>query len=252
MSRKKLVTLSSSTPTPTPEKEAKCKVKTTDLKHVRPLTINQSKFFDLYDKGQGTLLLHGVAGSGKTFIAVYSALREVLEKDTPFHKVIIVRSAVPTRDIGFLPGDEKEKTEVYMLPYMDICNNLFPRFGPQAWPRLLEQKAVEFMTTSHVRGLTLDNVVVIVDEAQNLGFQELNSIITRLGNNSKIIFCGDFRQTDLNKKHDMSGLKKFIAILEHMESFQSIEFVVEDIVRGALCKEYIVAQLLYEDFLLTA
>ena len=251
MSRKKYAT-PLNTPTPTPEKEAKCKVKSTDLKPIRPLTANQEKFFEMYEAGHGALLLHGVAGSGKTFIAIYNALREVLDKDSPFHRVIVVRSAVPTRDIGFLPGDEKEKTEVYMIPYIDICSSLFPRFGPQAWGRLIEQKAVEFMTTSHVRGLTLDNSIVVVDEAQNLGFQELNSIITRIGNDTKILFCGDFRQTDLSKKHDMSGLKKFITILEHMESFHTVEFGVQDIVRSALCKEYIIAQLLYEDFLLTA
>lgn len=253
MSRKKYVTPSNTpTPVPTPDKEAKCKVKYTDLKPIRPLTSNQEAFFELYEKGHNAVLLHGVAGSGKTYIAIFNALREVLERKSVYQKVIVVRSAVPSRDIGFLPGDEKEKTEVYMIPYIDICSALFPRFGPQAWGRLMEQKVMEFMITSHIRGLTLDNAIVIVDEAQNLGFQELNSIITRIGTNTKILFCGDFRQTDLNHRHDISGLKKFISILEHMESFRTVEFGVEDIVRSALCKEYIIAQLQYEDLLLTA
>lgn len=238
------------TPTPTPDKEAKCKVKATDLKSVYPLTPNQEIFFNYYHQGHEALLLHGVAGSGKTYIAMYNALKEILEKKSVYHRLVIVRSAVPSRDIGHLPGDEKEKTEVYMIPYIDICTSLFPRFGPQAWGRLVEQKVVEFMITSHVRGLTLDDAIVIIDEAQNMTDMELNSIITRIGNNSKIIFCGDFRQTDLSKRNDMSGLKKFLSIAEHMNLFRIVEFGVEDIVRSALCKEYIIARLQYEDLLI--
>lgn len=136
-----------------------------------------------------------------------------------------------------------------MIPYVDICSTLLPRFADQAWSRLTEQKVVEFMITSHVRGLTLDECIVIVDEAQNMTDMELNSIMTRAGNNTKMIFCGDFRQTDLSKRHDMSGLKKFVAIVERMDSFRVVEFGVEDIVRSALCKEYIIARMHYEDLL---
>lgn len=193
------------------------------------------------------MLLHGVAGSGKTFIAMYHALKEILERQSGLRKLIIVRSAVPSRDIGHLPGDEKEKSEVYMIPYVDICASLFPRFKEQAWARLSEQKSVEFMITSHVRGLTLDDAIVIVDEAQNMTDMELNSIMTRAGEHTKMIFCGDFRQTDLSRSHDMSGLKKFVSIVERMQSFRIVEFTVEDIVRSALCKEYIIARMHYED-----
>lgn len=250
MSRKKHSVSHAISPTPTPpttEKEIKCKVKPSDLKDVKPLTQNQEAFFNYYNSGHSALLLHGVAGSGKTYIAIYSALKEILERKTPFRKLIIVRSAVPSRDIGHLPGDEKEKSEVYMIPYIDICASLLPRFGEQAWSRLVEQKSIEFMITSHVRGLTLDNAIVIVDEAQNMTDMELNSVMTRAGNDTKMIFCGDFRQTDLSRSHDMSGLKKFVSIVEHMNSFRVVEFDVSDIVRSALCKEYIIARMQYED-----
>ena len=252
MSRKKHSVSHATSPTPTPsntEKEAKCKVKSIDLKDIKPLTQNQEVFFNFYNSGHSALLLHGVAGSGKTYIAMYSALKEILEKKSAFRKLIIVRSAVPSRDIGHLPGDEKEKSEVYMIPYIDICASLLPRFGEQAWSRLKEQKSIEFMITSHVRGLTLDNAIVIVDEAQNMTDMELNSIMTRAGNDTKMIFCGDFRQTDLSRSHDMSGLKKFVSIVEHMKSFRIVEFNVTDIVRSALCKEYIIARMNYEDLL---
>ncbi len=253
MSRKKKPSVShpffSPTPTPSIEKEAKCKVKATDLKAVDALTENQERFFDFYRRGHPALLLHGVAGSGKTYIAMYQALKEILDKQTEYRRLIVVRSAVPSRDIGHLPGDEKEKSEVYMIPYVDICASLFPRLGIQAWARLAEQKTVEFMITSHVRGLTLDDAIVIVDEAQNMTDMELNSIMTRAGERTKMIFCGDFRQTDLSRSHDLSGLKKFMSIVEHMQSFRIVEFNVEDIVRSSLCKEYIIARMHYEDLL---
>jgi phosphate starvation-inducible PhoH-like protein len=151
---------------------------------------------------------------------------------------------VPSRDIGHLPGDEKEKTEVYTEPYVAICSDLFNRFD--AYQRLTEQKVIQFMITSFVRGITLENAIVIVDECQNMTDMELNSIITRIGERSKIIFCGDFRQTDLYKKTDMSGLKKFIRIADMMPSFKTFEFGVEDIVRSSIVKEYILARLQYE------
>ena len=210
-----------------------------------PLTENQRKFFELYKQGAECMLLHGVAGTGKTFIALYRALEEVLDKSTQYRQVVVVRSAVPSREIGHLPGDEKEKTEVYQAPYIDICNRLFYNRS-DAFQRLQEQKVVNFMITSFVRGITLDDSIVIVDECQNMTDMELNSIMTRVGDRSKIIFCGDFRQTDLYKKHDMSGLKKFMAIADMMPSFKSVEFDVDDIVRSQLVKEYILARMDYE------
>lgn len=187
------------------------------------------------------MMLHGAAGTGKTFIALYKALEEVMDRGNPFEKVVIVRSVVPSREIGHLPGDEKEKTDVYVAPYRAVCQDLFQT--EQAYDRLVEQKNIEFMITSFVRGITIDNAVIIVDECQNMNFQELSSIITRVGEGSKIIFCGDFKQTDLNRKHDQSGLKDFVEIINRMPSFRSVEFGIEDIVRSALVKEFIVANL---------
>ena len=222
----------------------KLKIRLDDMNVISPLTETQKLFFEAYDDSR-LMLLHGIAGTGKTYIALYHALEEVLDKGNRYEKVVIVRSAVPSRDIGHLPGDEKEKTEVYTEPYVEICSNLFSRYD--AYQRLTEQKAIQFMITSFVRGITLDNAIVIVDECQNMTDMELNSIITRMGENSKIIFCGDFRQTDLYKKHDMSGLKKFMQIADIMPSFKIFEFGVEDIVRSSLVKEYILARMQYEE-----
>lgn len=222
----------------------KLKLKLDDLDVIEPLTETQARFFQAYSESQ-LLLLHGVAGTGKTYIALYKALEEVLEKNTTFKKVVIVRSAVPSREIGHLPGDEKEKTEVYQMPYEEICADLFNR--KDAWKLLNEQKVVQFMITSFVRGITLEDSIIIVDECQNMNDMELNSIITRVGSRSKIIFCGDFRQTDLYKKTDMSGLKKFMVIADMMPSVKTIEFEVDDIVRSKLVKEYILARMNYED-----
>jgi phosphate starvation-inducible protein PhoH len=247
MSRRKQNNLQLVTPSETviqQERSSKCKVSYNDLKNISPLNFNQRTFFEIYDKQASAVLLHGVAGTGKTFIALYKALEEVLDSSSNFERVIVVRSAVPSREIGHLPGDEKEKTEVYTMPYVEICEDLFNHIQPFA--RLQEQKMVHFLITSFVRGITLDNSVVIVDECQNMTDMELNSIMTRIGKNSKVIFCGDFRQTDLYKKNDMSGLQKFIAIADMMPSFKTVEFTVDDIVRSKLVKEYIIARLEFE------
>lgn len=219
------------------------KLRLDDMKVIEPLTDNQKLFFDAYEDSN-IMLLHGVAGTGKTFIALYHALEEVLDKSNPYKRVIVVRSAVPSREIGHLPGDEKEKTEVYTEPYVEVCQDLFGRHD--AYQRLEEQGAIKFLITSFVRGITLEDSIIIVDECQNMTDMELNSVITRVGNRSKIIFCGDFRQTDLYRKTDMSGLKKFMAIADMMPSFKTFEFGVDDIVRSAIVKEYILARLDYE------
>jgi phosphate starvation-inducible protein PhoH len=232
---------SPSTTTAVP-REPKTKVKITDLKSVVPLTKNQETFFRLY-RHESAFLLSGVAGTGKTYIALYNALREVLDRSTPRNKIVIVRSAVASRDIGHLPGDEKEKTEVYVRPYVDICADLLPRFGTQAFARLKEQKVVDFMITSFVRGLTIDNAIIVVDECQNMTDHELNSVMTRLGRDSKIVLCGDFRQTDLHKKTDVSGFQQFLNIIKHMPSFHTIDFEIEDILRSDLVREFIIARL---------
>lgn len=232
--------------TPMHKKNLKCTVSIDDLYTFQPLTRSQERFFEHYKNNISAILLHGVAGTGKTFIALYKALEQVLDKSNRLSRVIIVRSAVQGRDIGHLPGDEIEKTEVYTQPYVGICSTLF---GPhkQAFVRLQEQGQIEFMTTSFLRGITLDNCVVVVDEAQNLNWDELSTIMTRVGENTRILFCGDFRQTDLHKKHDMSGLKKFIQISKTMPSFRSVEFDIDDIVRSDLVKEFILASMSYDD-----
>jgi phosphate starvation-inducible PhoH-like protein len=222
------------------------KIKLDHLKTFEPLTENQRKFFEAYKKGDYFIALHGVAGTGKTFCAMYKALEEVLDKTNPFKKIIVVRSAVQSREVGHLPGDISEKMEIYQQPYRQICETLFGR--KDAWDRLEEQSCVEFISTSFIRGMSFDDAIIIVDEMQNMTFEEIDTVMTRVGYRSKIIWCGDYRQTDLNKKkNDVSGILKFFDIAYHMRAFTKFEFDVDDIVRSSLVKDYIVAKLKYED-----
>ena len=224
------------------------RIKIDDLKTFDPLTQNQKKFFDAYKRGDYFVALHGVAGTGKTFCAMYKALEEVLDKSNPFNKIILVRSAVQSREIGHLPGDVTEKMEIYQQPYRQICETLFGR--KDAYQRLEEQGYVEFISTSFIRGMSFDDAIIIVDEMQNLTFEEIDTVMTRVGYRSKIIWCGDYRQTDLNKKkNDMSGILKFFDIAYHMGAFTRIEFTPDDIVRSSLVKDYILAKLKFEDIL---
>ena len=222
------------------------KIRIDDLKTFDPLTNNQKLFFDAYKRGDYFVALHGVAGTGKTFCALYKALEEVLDKSNPFHKIIIVRSAVQSRDMGHLPGDVAEKMEIYQQPYQQICHTLFGR--KDAYQRLEEQGYVEFISTSFIRGMSFDDAIIIVDEMQNLTFEEIDTVMTRVGYRSKIIWCGDYRQTDLNKKkNDMSGILKFFDIAMNMNAFTRIEFTADDIVRSSLVKDYILAKMQHED-----
>ena len=222
------------------------KIKLDHLKTFEPLTENQRLFFDAYKRGDYFLALHGVAGTGKTFCALYKALEEVLDKNNPFKKVIIVRSAVQSREIGHLPGDVTEKMEIYQQPYVQICDTLFGR--KDGYQRLAEQGFVEFISTSFIRGMSFDDAIIIVDEMQNMTFEEIDTVMTRVGYRSKIIWCGDYRQTDLTKKkNDVSGILKFFDVAYHMKAFTKIEFTVDDIVRSSLVKDYIIAKLKYED-----
>jgi phosphate starvation-inducible PhoH-like protein len=222
------------------------KIRLDHLKTFDPLTENQKIFFDAYKRGDYFVALHGVAGTGKTFCAVYKALEEVLDKSNPFSKIILVRSAVQSREIGHLPGDVTEKMEIYQQPYRQICETLFGR--KDAYQRLEEQGYIEFISTSFIRGMSFDDAIIIVDEMQNLTFEEIDTVMTRVGYRSKIIWCGDYRQTDLNKKkNDMSGILKFFDIAMHMGSFTRIEFTADDIVRSSLVKDYILAKIQYED-----
>jgi len=200
------------------------------LQEIEPLTQNQLKTFES-DKH---LVLHGVAGTGKTFISCYLAFDDILKNDK--EKLVIIRSAVPTRDIGFLPGNEKEKASVYEEPYKDICIELFQR--GDAYEILKTKHLVHFMTTSFIRGITLRDAVVLIDECQNMNLHELDSIITRIGENCRVIFCGDFRQADLVD----NGLSPFIRILKAMNEFDLVEFGTVDIVRSEFVKKYIIAR----------
>lgn len=207
------------------------------LQNINPKTEAQQDVFDAFTEGYH-LFLHGVAGTGKTFISLYLALKTILTSKE-YKKIVIIRSAVPSRDIGFLPGTAKEKMMMYEMPYQVICNDLFQR--GDAYDILKTKGSIEFVSTSFLRGITLNNCIVIADEAQNYTFAEADTLISRIGNNCKIIFCGDIDQTDLLKsKNDLTGLPKFMKIIENMEIFDFIDFQTEDIVRSSLVKDYII------------
>ena len=222
------------------------KIRIDDLKTFEPLTENQKLFFEAYKRQDYFVALHGVAGTGKTFCALYKAIEEVLDKSNPFKKIIIVRSAVQSREIGHLPGDVNEKMEIYQQPYRQICETLFGR--KDAWDRLEEQGHITFISTSFIRGMSFDDAIIIVDEMQNMNFEEIDTVMTRVGYRSKIIWCGDYRQTDLNKRrNDVSGILKFFDIADEMRAFTRIEFTADDIVRSSLVKDYILAKIKYDD-----
>lgn len=213
---------------------------------IEPLTENQKKLFSSYNEGKH-LVAYGAAGTGKTFITLYNALKDVLNESTPYEQIYIVRSLVATREIGFLPGDHDDKSALYQIPYKNMVKYMFqmPTDADfeMLYGNLKSQETIKFWSTSFLRGSTLDNSIIIVDEYQNLNFHELDSIITRVGENSKIMFCGDASQSDLVKTNERNGINDFMNIIRKMSSFEIIEFGVDDIVRSGLVKEYIVAKI---------
>lgn len=209
------------------------------LMDVEPLTKTQSKVFNIFQSDQH-LVLHGYAGTGKTFLSVYLSLREILGGSADYKKIVIIRSTVASRDQGFMPGGPKDKAKMYERPYETICTDLFGR--GDAYQILKTKNYVDFESTSFLRGDTFHDSIIIVDEMQNMTGAELSTIITRVGNNCKIIFCGDFRQTDFNKEQDKRGLHDFLRVLKEMDCFSYIEFGIEDIVRSGVVKQFIIAQ----------
>ena len=214
-----------------------------DLVTIKPITDNQKVVFSTWKKGLNQFLF-GAAGTGKTFISLYLALQEIMDLKKPADKVILVRTLIPTREIGFLPGDEEDKAALYQVPYRNMVQFMFEMPNEQAfnglYDKLKAQGSLYFLSTSFLRGLTFDNSIIIVDECQNLNFHELDTIITRVGQDSKIVFCGDFGQTDLVRNNEKNGLHDFMRILEEMKEFNCTEFTIGDIVRSGFVRSYLI------------
>ena len=216
------------------------------LTQIKPLTPSQEKVFDAFNK-QKNLYMYGAAGTGKTFIGMYLALQQILDERSSYDKLYIVRSLVPTREIGFLPGDHEDKAELYQIPYQNMVRYMFKMPDDASfdmlYANLKAQETISFWSTSFLRGTTLDNSIVLVDESQNLNFHELDSIITRLGVNTKIIFAGDAAQTDLVKTNERNGILDFMKIIQGMDEFEMVEFGIQDIIRSGLVKSYLINKL---------
>lgn len=216
------------------------------LTEVSPLTPNQERIFKAWKEGKH-MFISGCAGTGKTFTALYNALTDTLKDDPTYDQIYIVRSLVATRDLGFLPGDLEDKTSMWQIPYKNMVKYMFELGSDEEFEMLYSglraQKTIEFMSTSFLRGTTLDDSVVIVDEMQNLNFHELDSIITRIGENTRIIFCGDGKQSDLRRADEKGGIHDFMRILERMpDDFEMIEMTTDDIVRSGLVRNYLVTK----------
>ena len=250
MSRKSKSGIGSTNPVPfgmsTKTMKRKKPINLDYIKKIEPLTENQEKFFKEYGKNQN-MVAYGCAGTGKTFITLYNALLDVLDPKSPYEKIYIVRSLVATREIGFLPGDHEDKSSLYQIPYKNMVKYMFEMPDDNSfemlYANLKAQGTISFWSTSFIRGTTFDNSILIIDEFQNLNFHELDSIITRVGENSKIFFCGDATQTDLVKTAEKNGIVDFMNIINNMPSFETVEFQAEDICRSGLVKEYIIAKL---------
>ena len=214
---------------------------------IEPITENQKILFNSYSESKN-IIAYGAAGTGKTFVTLFNALKDVLDENTPYEKIYIVRSLVATREIGFLPGDHEDKSSLYQIPYKNMVKYMFEMPSDNdfemLYGNLKAQETISFWSTSFIRGTTLDNCIVLVDEMQNLNFHELDSIITRVGDNCKIMFCGDSTQTDLTKSNEKNGILDFKRIIEIMEDdFGVVEFGIDDIVRSGLVRNYLVTKL---------
>lgn len=216
----------------------KLKVMSSDLIRIDPMTGNQDRAFSLWDEGEN-LILAGSAGTGKTFIALYLALDELLNQPE-YDKIIIVRSVVAVREIGFLPGKLEEKTAVFETPYKMICEELFENSA--TYNKMITSNQIQFETTSYIRGRTFDRALIIVDEMQNLNFHELDSIMTRVGENCRIIFAGDYLQSDFKNEGEKDGLMKFLNIIDRMNQFSTVQFGWDDIVRSGIVRDYIMTK----------
>ena len=210
---------------------------------IKPITDNQKQVFATWKKGKNQFLF-GCAGTGKTFVSLYLALNDIFDLKKPYERVIVVRSLIQTREIGFLPGDEEDKSALYQIPYHNMVQFMFEMPNEQAFNSLYDklkgQGSLFFLSTCFLRGLTFDNSIIIVDECQNLNFHELDTIITRVGQDSRIVFCGDFNQTDLQKTNEKNGLHDFLNILEEMDEFNCTEFTIGDIVRSGFVRSYLI------------
>ena len=213
------------------------------LVEMKGVTKNQLEVFKQYEAGKN-LFLYGPAGTGKTFVILYNAIKEVLDPKTNFKCIYIVRSLMPTRNLAFMPGDAQDKSSLYQVPYDNMLRFMFKLSAPEQFDMLYEelkkQGNVEFLSTSFLRGITLDNAIILVDECHNLNFHELDTIMTRVGQDSKIMFSGDFDQTDLREDEEKAGLGQFIKIISEMKEFFSCEFDIGDIVRSGLVRSYII------------
>lgn len=214
-------------------------IKIDQLRNIEPLTPGQEELFKKYTSGKN-IVAHGFPGTGKTFLVMYLAFREILLRESNYDKVVVVRSAIPVIDQGHLPGDISEKELIFQMPYHAIFKELFNFPASKIVSQLIHQGLYEFISTSYIRGVTINNAIVIVDEFENLDGHSLDSIITRCGSDCKIIFCGDKAQSDLKTNSDRNGMPKFLNILNSLDEFGHVEFGVDDIVRSSLVKNYII------------
>jgi phosphate starvation-inducible protein PhoH len=212
-----------------------------ELKYIQPITDNQVKTFNAFEQGDN-LFLHGCAGTGKTFISIYLALKEIQNGKSRRRKLIIIRTAQSSKDIGFLPGTEKQKLEVYEAPYKAICAELYHR--DDAYDILKQKGIIEFHSTSYLRGTTINDAIILVDEVQNQRYVELRTVLTRTGDHSRIILCGDTKQDDLtsDRYKEASGLKDIMKVFNYMDTMTTVQFEIDDIVRSGFVRDFIVAE----------